>query len=385
MNFDLASLATILVATTSLACGCPGEPELEPGDGAVPLGAMGIAEGLADTQCAEACGGTCTSVEGTILSDAVRCVPIEGEPFEIDALSGEEVSAALARDCMSVCSGAPGYDAYLDAGFRPSEIESSCSISGDPLGEHTVSCSFSSNCAAGRRPPAWQAPHVAAPDELGAYWATMAVLEHAAVIAFDELAGELAHHDAPAELVARVHEAADDERRHARICHALARASGACPTPAPAPRVRPPRSLAAIALHNATEGCVLEAFAAVRTAWQSRHASDPIARRVLARIAADELRHGQLAWDLEAWLVALAGAELRERTLRARRAALASLVREHGQIPFSLACVGLHRGGLEPLVRGFARAIARADAPALPSRRPPFAGSATARPHAAPS
>ena len=55
-------------------------------------------------------------------------------------------------------------------------------------------------------------------------------------------------------------------------------------------------------MHNAIEGCVHESFAALMAALRARRASDPRLRRVFAKIAVDETRHGQLAWDLHAWL-----------------------------------------------------------------------------------
>lgn len=58
----------------------------------------------------------------------------------------------------------------------------------------------------------------------------------------------------------------------------------------------------AVAIHNAVEGCVHESFAALMAAVRARRASDIRLRRVFARIAADETRHGELAWDLDAWL-----------------------------------------------------------------------------------
>src|SRR5205814_4301213 len=49
------------------------------------------------------------------------------------------------------------------------------------------------------------------------------------------------------------------------------------------------------------EGCVGETLGALLAAEQLRLASDPEVRRILQRIAKDELRHAELAWTFLAW------------------------------------------------------------------------------------
>lgn len=175
----------------------------------------------------------------------------------------------------------------------------------------------------GRRPLGHRAKRPRGGTALGRALAGFAQLEGASVVAFEELAGALEGFGAPVALVSRCRAAADDERHHARWMGALAHQLGAR-VPAPsARRVRP--TLAAVAAHNAVEGCVHESWAAVEAAWQASTAPDRLLRTVAARIARDEAAHGQLAWDLQAWLLSRLPPRSQGRILRAQRMALARL------------------------------------------------------------
>ncbi len=99
----------------------------------------------------------------------------------------------------------------------------------------------------------------------------------------------------------RVHPRRDDEILHARSAARLARRFGTTP-----PSVRlsaaPSRGMLALAIENAREGCVGESFAALTAHWQAATADDPDVRTHLRRVAADETRHAELAWEIDAWL-----------------------------------------------------------------------------------
>jgi hypothetical protein len=154
----------------------------------------------------------------------------------------------------------------------------------------------------GRRPLAHsEARDEGCEDALGRSLAAMAYLEAASVLAFEELAAWLRAQRAPAELIERCQAAADDERCHARWLTCLAQERGAV-VPVPTPRDASEASVLEVALHNAVEGCVHESFAALMAAVRAERAGDLRLRRVFARLAVDEARHGQLAWDLHAWL-----------------------------------------------------------------------------------
>jgi hypothetical protein len=159
-------------------------------------------------------------------------------------------------------------------------------------------------------------------DGIGSYLGRCARLEAASVAAFRELAAQLVRFAAPAELVRRCAAAAIEEEGHAALLAGLAgedvegvawRDDGA--------------SLLAVATHNAVEGCVHEAWAAVEAAWQARAATDPRLRAAMARIAAEEAEHAQLAWDLHAWLIGQLEEDERTAVIAGQRAALERLPR----------------------------------------------------------
>jgi hypothetical protein len=157
---------------------------------------------------------------------------------------------------------------------------------------------------------------------VGTWLAVHAHLERASVVAFEELAHWLQRRGAPADLVRRCREAAADEVRHAAVMTALADEAGV-----PVPDVRhdrPDDDVYAVALHNAVEGCVREAFAAIVAVHQSREAA-PELRATFEAIAEDELRHGQLAWHLHRWLMSTLDAGERASIETAQAAALAEL------------------------------------------------------------
>jgi hypothetical protein len=132
-----------------------------------------------------------------------------------------------------------------------------------------------------------------------AWFAEQAYLERASITAFEQLATWLADREAPAELVERCRAAAADEVVHAQLMSVHAERDG---HEVPLPIAEPgSHDLLAIALHNAVEGCVRESFGALLGAHQARTCENAELRELFARIADDELRHGQLAWDLHAY------------------------------------------------------------------------------------
>jgi hypothetical protein len=162
---------------------------------------------------------------------------------------------------------------------------------------------------------------------LGAMFARMAHLEAASVPAFERLAQELAAHGAPARLVRAARRSAAEEVRHALAMGSLARRHGA---PMPEVAVAPfePRTLEALAIENAVEGCVRETFGALLAGWQARNAEDGAVREALGTIAPDELRHAELSWAIDAWALGRLPPEAQARVEEARREAWLALERD---------------------------------------------------------
>ncbi len=201
----------------------------------------------------------------------------------------------------------------------------------DKSGKVTVQSSeviSSSPACIGRRPDGLcQQPAAAAGGPVGTFLATAAHLEAASIKAFRSLRSELHAHGAPTRLLRAATRAARDEIRHARKTAQLARRYG---TMAPTPRVVPPtrRSLEALARENAVEGCVRETFGALVGLYQAGAAQDPVIARAMTYIAADEVRHAELAWQVARWADRRLPQAARARIKTAQKAAIAELRRE---------------------------------------------------------
>lgn len=157
-------------------------------------------------------------------------------------------------------------------------------------------------CVEGRRPAHLAPTGVPWLSSLSACFSEIAHMEAAAVLAFDELEASLVALGAPEALLARVRIARADEVAHAELTARLAARFGGTPS---TPRVAPgPREVTALqlALENATEGCVREAYGALVAAHQASHSCDPEVRAAFARIAVDEGEHAELSFALDAWL-----------------------------------------------------------------------------------
>jgi len=192
-------------------------------------------------------------------------------------------------------------------------------------------CNYEWGCIGGRRPDDPLAAFVKGPDDPRTRaLLELAAAEAASVPAFRALAVALAHHGAPPELVRRASESAEDEVRHTQLALRLA-GQGAVRVHVGANTLP---SLEELAISNAKEGCVREAYGALEAAHQAMHAGDPEARAVFASIARDEARHALLSQDIDAWLrgrVDPARVDAaRDEALRELRAGFASRERAPG-------------------------------------------------------
>ena len=150
-------------------------------------------------------------------------------------------------------------------------------------------------------------------EALAEAWLRDALEEHASIAAFARFTMLMLSVGAPPELVLASQRASVDEIHHARACFALSeRYSHMTRGPAPLPvhDSMSLMSLAQLAALTAEEGCVGETLGAALAAHQLERATDPVARRILRKIAADEARHAELAWRFVAWAVHQGGRDV---------------------------------------------------------------------------
>lgn len=200
----------------------------------------------------------------------------------------------------------------------------SCSNDTDGNGKATVKCEYHSP-PCGRRPAGFEAVAV------GGWFARCAELEDASIEAFHVLDEELAALGAPRALRRRARRAAVDEVRHTESMTTLARRAGhdvARRTPSGSASKRAMRSAFDIAIENAVEGCVREAYGALLAMWQAESARDERVALAMKDIAHDEARHAALAWDVHRWLGRRLDDEERRRVDAAMSDALDTLARE---------------------------------------------------------
>lgn len=184
------------------------------------------------------------------------------------------------------------------------------------------------SCAvAGRRPAGYRLADTRK-GGVGEYFASMATLESAAVVAFRRLHRELAAHGAPRALLARVKKAIKDEIRHARSTTALARKFGVVPVAPAIAAASDPRSLMDIARENAREGCVRETYGAIVAQHQVLRAADDDVRACMLAIADEETQHAALSWDIATWIESQLDDAQRADLANERREAIAELACE---------------------------------------------------------
>lgn len=139
---------------------------------------------------------------------------------------------------------------------------------------------------------------------LAASWTRVGLMEHASIAAFARFALQLLALGAPPDLVSATSEAMIDETRHAQIAFGLASRYGAEP-------IGPGKlsmdaaleelDIESILVNAILEGCCGETAAAYEVAVAAEGAAGPVLRETLARIAEDERRHADLAWNFVRW------------------------------------------------------------------------------------
>ncbi len=272
-----------------------GQDAGSPTDTATP----GDSAACAPYRASESSPGTC---EETVVYPC-------GLPREAQVDAGTFINYEL---CRTLC--APLGDGFFGGGCRRLEQRSD--------GSDQIACT---TCAVGRRSDGLMAVRGAREaGPVGDFFARVATLEWASVTAFERLADDLARFGAPSELVAEARRSADDERRHTDSMGSLARRFGA-PVREPEFAATDARSLEAVAVENAVEGCVRETFGALVATWQARSATDAGVAAALRDVAADETRHAEFSWALGRWADGVLDEGARARVRAAREGAVAEL------------------------------------------------------------
>lgn len=214
---------------------------------------------------------------------------------------GDEVTPEM---CTSLCDYAFRGDLVAIENCETEWVQPMPSEEQEFTSSLLVECDGTANSfmLCGRRPHEYAEPETVPADALAAFLVQSAHLEACSVVAFRELARQLKQLGATQDLIQRCLEAAEDEVLHTRLMTELAEAEHVT-VPEVALPVQKQISLFEIARHNAIEGCVYETWAAVQAHVYAQTAADPKLRSVMARIAEDETRHGQLAWDLHTWFM----------------------------------------------------------------------------------
>jgi hypothetical protein len=192
-------------------------------------------------------------------------------------------------------------------------------------GNVVVQCGY--ECL-GRRTDGIAEPPRCDDARLGDVFAGRMYLEEVSVHAFARLERELAAHGAPASLLREARRAKRDEIRHTAMMARGARRFGGTPRSPEAPEATPVRSLLAIAVENAVEGCVRETYGAVVALMEARGSSDAHVRRTMQSVGADECRHAELSWAVAEWVMPRLTAAERARVKHAARQAVTDLARE---------------------------------------------------------
>jgi hypothetical protein len=141
----------------------------------------------------------------------------------------------------------------------------------------------------------------------GEAWADAALSEHSSVASFARFVQELMALGAPPTLIEGALQAARDEVEHARASfgiasHLLGVPVGPGPLPAQAAR---DLSIADLARTTLEEACVDESLGAIAAEEAARHCVIPSVRAVLEKIAVEEARHADLAWQTVGWALSM--------------------------------------------------------------------------------
>jgi hypothetical protein len=175
------------------------------------------------------------------------------------------------------------------------------------LAELVTGADWRENLDAAPGPAAHSAElHPTTRARLAHHWQDIGLMEHASIAAFARFSLQLLSVGAPPALVEASTRAMQDETVHAKLAFELASHYGQealDPGVLPLDGALASGSLESIVRNTVLEGCIGETVAALEAEWAEWETRDERVRGVLLRIAKDERRHAELAWQFVKWAV----------------------------------------------------------------------------------
>jgi hypothetical protein len=299
---------------------------------AVPAVPIGLTAGCGDNIVVDGTGSTGTGGSSAVCALAsTQQIPPSDICTGFFSLKGP--ASACSPGAYGQLTSAQCAELCPPSSANPSASE--CWANDADAGSAVLSCAYVQPCGTGRRPaglvPA-EAMGAPASDTVARFLSEAAHLEAAAVIAFEQLARDLEAHAAPRTLVLSARRAAREEAVHAATMRRHAARAGGQAWPVRV-AATPSRTLEAIAVENAVEGCVRETFGAVVAMRQAERARGGRLRRSLRRIAREEAGHAELSWKVARWLSGELTEAAARRVDEARRGAVEALAHEVARDP----------------------------------------------------
>ena len=142
--------------------------------------------------------------------------------------------------------------------------------------------------------------------DIGLFWLQQAEAEHTSIASFARHTLQLISIGAPSDLLIASQAAALDEIEHAKLCYGAASSFiGQAMEPA---RLDVDGSFGKMNVKDILEsvikeGCIEETLSAIEAHFRTHYAKDLSVKKTLLKIAIDETRHAQLAWNTVKWAV----------------------------------------------------------------------------------
>ena len=211
--------------------------------------------------------------------------------INISTLSGFSTSNGQSKPTYTYIDGRP----FVVEGNVRSAISLTCGLD---------NCDNSKSWTSGSTPSMLENSTVA--NTIGLEWLQQAEAEHASIASFARHTLQLMSIGASSELILRSQRASIDEIEHAKMCYGFASKFMEVEIyPGPLDMIG---SLDKLNIEDIIEsviqdGCIQETISAIEGHFRAKYTSDEVVKNSLTKLAADETKHAQLAWDTIKWIV----------------------------------------------------------------------------------